>query len=77
VQVAVGQEASRSISMVVAAIKSCLQSQGHVLKTTTMSRMCIRYFTPLLLTVLYVLRSSFILLYNEANRPSFALVSVC
>jgi hypothetical protein len=53
VQVAVGQEASHSISMVVAAIKSRLQSQGHVLKTTTMSRMCIRYFTALLLTVCF------------------------
>lgn len=30
VQVAVGQEASHSISMVVAAIESRLQSQGHV-----------------------------------------------
>jgi hypothetical protein len=53
VQVAVGQEASHSISMVVAAIKSRLQSQGHVLRTTTMSRMCIRYFTALLLTVCF------------------------
>jgi hypothetical protein len=53
VQVAVGQEASHSISMVVAAIESHLQCQGHVLKTTTMSRLCIRYFTPLLLTVCF------------------------
>jgi hypothetical protein len=66
VQVAGGQEASHSISMVMDAIESRLQSQGHVLKPTTMSRMCIPYFTALLLTVCF-LRGSFISLYNEAN----------
>jgi len=53
VQVAVGQEAFHSIFMVMVAIESHSQSQGHVLKPTTMSRLCIRYFTALLLTVCF------------------------
>jgi hypothetical protein len=58
----VGQEASHLISMVVATVESLLQSQGHVIKTTTMSRLCILHYY-----LLYVLGSSFILLYNEAS----------